>query len=266
MDSTTTPWTDDDVAALAAAHRALEHPSFAARAAELVGLPIEYGLRRLPQGWQRKVHAASESALRSALEVALTTLHRRPAHRPASTRMHKLAVAATGAAGGALGILTLALELPVTTGIMLRSIADIARAEGEDLRSAEARLACLEVFALGGALRSDDATETGYFAVRVALARQVTRAAQHLLERGLTESGAPAVLRLIHTIAGRFSTQVGEKLAAEAVPIVGSIGGAVINVAFIDHFQAMARGHFVVRRLERRYGADEVRRRYDELG
>jgi hypothetical protein len=160
---------------------------------------------------------------------------------------------------------TLPIELHVTVGIMLRAIADAARAEGEDLRTPEARLACLEVFALGGSSRKDDASETGYFAVRVALAREVTRAAEHVLRRGVAEQGAPAVVRLLTRIAQRFSLQVSEKVAAEAVPLVGALGGATINVVFIDHFQAMARGHFTVRRLERRYGPAAVRGRYERL-
>jgi hypothetical protein len=40
----------------------------------------------------------------------------------------------------------LPIELPVSTVIMLRSIADIARSEGEDL-SDPRRLPCVQVFA-----------------------------------------------------------------------------------------------------------------------
>jgi hypothetical protein len=38
-----------------------------------------------------------------------------------------------------------------------------------------------------------------------------------------------------------------------------------VNYAFIDHFQEVARAHFVVRRLERRYGKETVRTAYDRL-
>lgn len=267
LDADGPAWTGADLAALAAAHRALEHPSFAARATELLGVPLELGLKRLPTGWQNKVQEVSQSALAYALDAALKTLDDTPPRHPGLARkLHKLAVAMTGGAGGALGFVTLALELPVTTGIMLRAIADSARAEGEDMRSPEARLACIEVFALGGPRRGDDAAETGYFAVRIALAQQVAKAAEHILQRGVAEPGAPAVLRLITRVAQRFSVQVSEKLAAEAVPLVGALGGATINVVFIDHFQSMARGHFAVRRLERSYGAASVRARYEALG
>jgi hypothetical protein len=40
---------------------------------------------------------------------------------------------------------------------------------------------------------------------------------------------------------------------------------AAVNYAFIDHFQEVARAHFIVRRLERRYGKDTVRAAYDRL-
>jgi hypothetical protein len=73
---------------------------------------------------------------------------------------------ASGAAGGTLGLAALPVELPVSTVIMLRSIADIARSEGEDLSDPEAALSCIEVFALGGRAGSADASESGYFAVR----------------------------------------------------------------------------------------------------
>ena len=38
-----------------------------------------------------------------------------------------------------------------------------------------------------------------------------------------------------------------------------------VNLAFIEHFQDVARGHFTVRRLERVYGADLVRAEYHRL-
>jgi hypothetical protein len=54
-------------------------------------------------------------------------------------------------------------------------------------------------------------------------------------------------------------------VAAQAVPVIGAAGGAVINLLFIDHFQDMARGHFIVRRLERAYPPEMVREEYERL-
>jgi len=124
------------------------------------------------------------------------------------------------------------------------------------------KLACIEVFALGGPGRSDNAAQSGYFAVRAALARSVTKAAEYMAEKSLAEEGAPALVRLIVQIAERFSIQVSEKAAAQAIPAVGAAGGMLINTIFMDHFQDMARGHFMIRRLERKYGKKTVEATY----
>lgn len=156
----------------------------------------------------------------------------------------------------------LAVELPVSTTILLRSIAEIARSEGEDLANPEARLACVEVFALGGHEDDEAGVESGYLAARAMLAQSVGESAKFLLKTGLAGETAPVVVRLISQVAARFGVAVSEKLAAQAVPILGAVGGAAVNAAFADHFQALARGHFIVRRLERHYGAEFVHDAY----
>ena len=150
----------------------------------------------------------------------------------------------------------MAVELPITTTILLRSIAEIAREEGEDLARPEAALACIEVFGLGGEAAGEAAIESGYFAVRGALAKSVSESARFIAQRGLVDETAPILVRLVAQVAARFGVVVGEKLAAQAVPVIGAIGGAAVNVAFAEHFQTVARGHFIVRRLERAHGAD----------
>jgi hypothetical protein len=249
---------------LRTAKRLLENPGLAARISNLVGVPIEKGFELLPKKWNVMVNDATRKSIETALDVALWTMdHSQP--ESSSNWWHKLAVGTTGAAGGAFGLPALAIELPVSTTIMLRSIADIARSEGENLKMPDARLQCVQVFALGGRSKSDDGTETGYFGARAAMAKAVSEAAVHLAKKGLSQKGAPAIIRLIAQIASRFSIVVSEKAAAQAVPLVGAFGGAVVNTLFIDHFQDMGRGHFIVRRLERLHGPEEVKRVYKEL-
>ncbi len=65
--------------------------------------------------------------------------------------------------------------------------------------------------------------------------------------------------------ATRFGVPVAYKVAAETVPVIGAAAGAAINGLFVDHFQGKARGHFCVRRLERAYGEQAVRREYDTI-
>jgi hypothetical protein len=258
------PLSDPDIEELRAAKRLLEHSGLAAKLSDYVGGPMQQGFALLPKRWHAAVHAAASKSIAAALDVALLTMDHRSAPVP-SNRWHKLAVGASGAAGGMFGLPALTLELPVSTTIMLRSIADIARSQGEDLKLPQARLECLQVLALGAREQSDERSETAYFTARAAMAKAVSEALQHLAASGLTQKGAPALLRLIAVIAARFSIVVSEKAAAQALPVLGAVGGAVINTLFIDHFQDMGKGHFIVRRLERAHGAEEVKRIYLEL-
>jgi len=242
----------------------LENPGLAAKVSSVVGAPIEKGLEMLPKRWKPMVLSATRKSIETALDVAVGTIDSESTRAPADW-WHKLAVGATGAAGGAFGLVALAIELPVSTAIMLRSIADIARSEGEDILTPAVRLECIQVLALGGETPKDDAAETGYFAARAAMAKAVSEAVQYIARRGIADKGAPAIVRLITAVASRFSVTVSEKVAAQAIPVVGALGGAFINTLFMDHFQRMARGHFIVRRLERIHGLDAVKRAYEEL-
>jgi len=242
----------------------LENPGFTARIANIIGTPIEKGFKLLPKNWSAVVQNASKTALTKALQVAVATLGTRKRAR-SSEGFHKLLVGASGGIGGAFGLAALPIELPVSTTIMLRSIADIARSEGHAISTVQTRLSCLEVFALGGRTHRDDATESSYWAVRAALARAISEAATYMTQRSVLEKTAPAVVRLITAISSRFGVVVSEQIAAKAVPIVGAAGGTIINVLFMDHFQDMARGHFIVKRLEAKYGIDVIRSTYESL-
>jgi hypothetical protein len=255
--------TESDLATLRGAVAALEHPGLAARLTNMVGKPIELIGYALPASASQAITAATTKALEMALEVALRSLHQAP--RAGSQRLHKALATASGAVGGAFGLASLPIELPLSTIIMLRSIAEIARSEGEDLSDPEAALSCVQVFALGGRPGSADASESGYFAVRGILAKSVTQAARFVVERGVVEEGGPVLVRFITQVASRFGLVVTQKLAAQAIPLVGALGGAAVNYAFIEHFQEVARGHFTVRRLERAYGKEAVRKAYERF-
>jgi hypothetical protein len=255
--------TESDLAALRSAVAALEHPGLAARLTNMVGKPIELIGYALPASASQAITAATSKALEMALDVALRSIHQAP--RAGSQRLHKALATASGAAGGAVGWAALPIELPLSTIIMRRSIAEIARSEGEDLSDPEAALSCVQVFALGGRPGSADASESGYFAVRGMLAKSVTQAARFVVERGVVEESGPILVRFITQVASRFGMVVTQKLAAQAIPLVGALGGAAVNYAFIQHFQEVARGHFTVRRLERAYGKEAVRKAYERF-
>jgi len=253
----------NDLNDLKTARALLENPGLAAKITGMLGMPIEKGFSLLPEGWHRKIGSLTQAALTRAVHAAVLTLKDAPG-AGASNTLHKLAVATTGGIGGLFGLAALSVELPVSTTIMLRSIADIARSEHENIRQVDTRLACLAVLALGGPGRGDDAVESGYFAVRAALAQSIARATEHVARNGLIQEGAPALVRLIVKVAERFSIQVSEKAAAQAIPAIGAAGGAIINTLFMNHFQDMARGHFIIRRLEEKYGREAVEAAYRE--
>jgi hypothetical protein len=93
----------------------------------------------------------------------------------------------------------------------------------------------------------------------------VAEATKHLAQKGLGKGVAPPLVRLVTLIGSRFGIVVSEKAAAQAIPILGAAGGALINTVFIGHYQDMARGHFIVRRLERAHGPEAVREAYEAL-
>ena len=260
------PLSNTELAELKRAKSLLENPGLAARLTATLGAPIVRGMTMLPKSVQSSVHKASEAAMMKALDMAVKSLDGGGAiGRSSKDRAHKFAAATSGAVGGAFGLLALSIELPVSTSIMLRSIADIAKSEGENIQHIETKLACLTVFALGGRSKRDDAAESGYFAARMAMAGAVSEATKHLAEKGISKAGAPALIRLTSLIASRFGIVVSQKAAAQMIPILGAASGALINTLFIEHFQNTARGHFTVRRLEKIHGAEPVRLAYQAL-
>lgn len=242
----------------------LENPGIAAKITNLVGTPIEKGLKMLPEKWNEKIGEVTKSALLKASNAAIFTLKDNPGEET-STIWHLLSAAATGGIAGFFGLPALIIELPISTTIMLRSIAEIARYNGESINTYETKLACLEVFAMGGKNNSDDSTESGYYIIRAALAKSVSEAAEFVVTKTLIEEGAPALIRLLVTISERYAIQITEKAAAQGIPLIGAAGGALINTIFMDHFQDMAKGHFTVRKLERVYGKEAIKKLFIEM-
>jgi hypothetical protein len=242
-------------AELARAVALLEGSSFAARIAALVGQPVEALKARLPGAAQGMIDGAVRRALSAAMTAALKS---DPARTPVPvhpTWFHRGMAAASGAAGGAFGLPGTLLELPVSTTLLLRQIAAVAAENGEDLSRPEIAAECLKVFALGGRDPRDDAAESGYFAVRLALAEALKGA----VGRGVAGMMLPGFLG---AIAARFGGPVALKLSAQAAPIIGAAAGAAVNLAFLEHFRGIGQAHFTVRRLERAHGAEVVRAAY----
>lgn len=254
--------TNGDLAELRWAHDHLEHPSLAARLSDLLASPVDGGLKLLPGDLQRRLRGAAELAVVGALGLAMTTLDPL-AHRQPRYWMHKILAVGSGAVGGFFGPLTVLAELPFATLLILRSIGDVARSQGEDLTSIEARVACVQVFGLGGRSGEDDDAERGYYGLRISFGLHF----ESVLEFAGKGQGpqVPAATNLARAIAARFGVVVSDKTAAQLVPVAGAVSGAALNLLFMQHYQDVARGHFIVRRLERSYGVETVREAYRRL-
>ena len=255
-------WTTKDHEDLRCAAKLLEGQSFAMTLAAKVGMPVEALMRMLPSGAQQAVGNAVNRALEQCLKAALTMGAGGEATAPSKKR-HTAATAVTGALGGFFGLPGLAVELPVTTTVMLHSIAEIARSQGEDLSDPNSALACLEVLALGPQGGQKGALESAYYATRAALAQVTRDAAAYVAQKGLVKEGAPVLVSFLGKIAARFGLEVSEKAAAQLIPVAGAAGGLTLNVLFMRHFQRIAEGHFTIRRLERKYGAHAVQAEYE---
>jgi hypothetical protein len=251
-----------DYADLQVAIKKLETESFAMKVASKAGLPIEALLHKLPPAAQSAIQVSVDKALGRCLQVAMKA-HRTNGLAVTHNRAHTAVAAFTGAAGGFFGLPGLLVELPVTTTVMLHSIVEIARSQGEDMLDPESELACLEVFALGPRSDYHGVQESAYYATRTAMAQVTREAVSYLTRKGMAKESAPALISFVGKVASRFGLEVSEKVAAEMVPIAGAVGGFALNIIFSQHFQSLAEGHFTIRRLERIYGKETIRQEYD---
>ncbi len=206
----------------------LEQETITEKIANVVGKPIDYLLSNIPEDYHDKLNEGVKAALEKAVDAALWSLDNEP-NREASTKTNKMLAGLSGAVGGLFGIGTLLLELPVSTTIMLRAVADIARSEGFDLSDPLVKHACIEVFALGSPSEDDDAVETAYYAARgftaqtlqVLSAELAATAAQKTAQNVTPGQAAKWLSVLIERVAARFGIVISEKMAAQIIPIIG---------------------------------------------
>ncbi|MCQ1754274.1 EcsC family protein [Escherichia coli] len=254
----------------------LEQATITEKMTQMVGKPIDYLMSKLPKGAEAQIYSLVEKALHKAADAALWSLNNEP-NREASTKTNKFFAAVSGAVGGTFGFSALAIELPLSTTIMLRSVADIARSEGFDLDKVETKQACLEVFALGGPSENDDAVDTAYYATRSFTAEAMQILFKELSEIATKKASVNAAMNLtptqtgkwlatlIEKVATRFGIVITEKTAAQVVPVIGAFAGATLNIMFTDYYQDMARGHFIIKRLEKKYGSEFIKSEYMKI-
>ena len=206
-----------------------------------LGRTVQFGTRSLGMvpGAQDAVRKVVEVALKRAFDIAVLRLGQE-GQLGQSRRLAGPLVFLSGAVGGFVGMGGFVPDATVTTLAIMREIARIAVEEGEDLADPDARAACLQVFALNAGQGNGAEPETSYFSTRFVM------------------QGRPMTM-LLTDVARRFGVTLSQKFALQAVPVVGALAGASLNAAFLTHYRELARAHFTIRRLERRFGADAIR-------
>ncbi|MGO4909081.1 EcsC family protein [Pseudorhodobacter sp. W20_MBD10_FR17] len=205
------------------------------------GGQIEGQLAHLPDGARRQIERITTEALTRAVTVAG---HGR--HAPDFGPRGAPALAAfTGAMGGAGGLVTALAELPVTITVILHAILRAAEAEGFDTSLPEVRAEALRVLLAGGPMDYDDGINTSFIGARIALS-------------------GPALQKLLAKIAPKFAAVLSQKLAAQAVPVLGAVTGAALNAAFLTHYRELAHIRFGLLRLTVLHGAEPVRMAFEK--
>lgn len=269
---------------LEAAVKFLENPSLAIRMTNALGKPVELLHEKLPEKYKNILSNAVNSSLLKCVEVAVSSIPQSSFNEPIlsrklkisimnKSRLHVLVASGLGAIGGFVGIVSLPIELPITTTVMLRSIAEIAKSNGEELSNPEVLLECIQVFAMGSReSKQDDALNSSYLESRIIFSRLVNKSVQFISKHSAQEvlsaikkKAAPDIVRLISRIAAQFEIVVSEKMVAEMVPVLGAIGSAGLNGFFTDHFNKIAYYHFGIKKLERKYGIDCVQNEFKNL-
>ena len=193
-------------------------------------------LERLPAPVRTGLGAQTERALGFAFDAASRS-RGHVAGEP--SWMTRALTTAMGAAGGFGGLPSALAELPVTTTVLLRAIQTIAEEHGFDTGEEAVRFDCITVFAVAGPLAEDDGADLAFLSTR------------------LMVNGA-ALSTVIARIAPRLSVVLGQKLAAQTVPVLGAAAGAATNYAYTSYYQDMAHVHFGLRRLAIRAGLDHA--------
>ena len=193
----------------------------------LIGSQTETLLERLPTPVRDRLGEGTEAALHWAMKAAQSS---RGVVGDQPGWMNTAVTTALGAARGFGGLPSALAELPITTTILLRAIQGVAVEYDFDPAAENVQFDCLQVFSAAGPLARDDGADLAFISTR------------------LTVTG-PVLHGLIARVAPRLATVLGQKLAAQTVPVLGAVAGAATNYAYTSYYQEIAHVHFGLRKL-----------------
>ena len=214
------------------ARRYLDAGGLGMEVLQAIGTSAEGLIERLPAPVRKRLDRITMAALNRAFDAAAGS---RRVLRDRGDWFNRMASAVSGAAGGAGGLAGAMIETPLTVTLLSRAILEIAAEHGFDPADEEIRAEALRVFAAAGPIAADDATDLGLLAAKLSVTGQTIQG-------------------LIARVAPRLSAALGQKLAAQAVPVLGAFAGASINYTFTRYYQELARVHFGMMRLAHESG------------
>jgi EcsC protein family len=253
----------EDLIIISNAKNQLENSNFLIQAFNLLGRPIESGIESIPEKQKNWLNKTVQNVMLKVIQANLKTMNSNSQNT--SNILHKTIVTTSGIVGGFFGAAGFGTDLLISTKIIMRSILDIARSKGEDITNIKTQMACLEVFALGGKSKDDDATDTSYYTTRIALRNILNETLKHgsksITTSLMTKTSNPFMI-FISKIASRYGVQVSEKFVLEAIPVIGAVGGGTINYVFLQHYQKIAEAHFTLKALEKKYSFELVQKAF----
>lgn len=193
----------------------------------LAGGQTEGLIDKLPDGIRDNLASGTEQALNIALRMAEAS---RGVIGDQPSWLTKVITTATGAAGGFGGLPSAMAELPITTTVFLHGIQSVAVNHGFDPKEPGVQFDCIQTFAAAGPLVTDDGSDMAFLSTRMLVT-------------------GPAIQALIARVAPRLAHVLGQKLAAQTVPILGAVAGAATNYAYASYYRDMAEVQFGLRRL-----------------
>ena len=235
------PLSDQDFArVIAAAEIYLSSRSILSSVIATLGNVVHRGLAMVPAEWREPITAKIHETLVVVQGPAVWNMDDDPG-RGSKEWLYTASVIAAGIAGGAGGLPTLLVELPITTGLMLRSIADTGRAHGGRIEDPLFRATCIEVFAYGTPIEEDD-EELTFLAARLGAVKV-----------------AEATAEVIAKVAARYAAVLGPQIAARSVPVTGAFLGAALNWSYMSFYQSMAQVLFTLFPIEWKHDPAQVR-------
>jgi hypothetical protein len=161
---------------------------------------------------------------------------------------NRLLGAATGAATGLAGVIGTIADLPLSVILVLRTVYQTAECYGYDLADVDGRQKIYQVLA---------DTDWSVLVEKQTILLSLVSVQQLLKQGGIAGLqkmvGSAADLevfeKLLHEIAGSLNLQLPDNLAGRALPVAGSVVGAVYGARLINSVAARAQATFRAQRV-----------------